>query len=169
MSAASDAEDLARAKTLIHCLDMRSTDYGLGLYAVLRVLEQEAQAAGRLTNACIVGRELFKDQETRCGFVQAIGLMSAGSILGSFGETGWKDICAHTAQEHGIAEFFAKWSYQVVQRAHCELDWQSNGREEVDREIDAYVGKIHANLAGLTLSGKTNPGVSPLAQSRKRL
>lgn len=169
MSAPFDEEDLARAATLIECLGMQSTDYGLGLYAVLRVLGQEAEAAGRLTNACLVGREIYKHQEVRCGFTQAIGLMVAGNILGSFGETGWKDICSNTAKEHGHPDFFADWSYQVVQRAHCELDWQSSGREEVSREIEAYVGKINAHLAGLALSEGTSISKLPSNQSRKRL
>jgi hypothetical protein len=148
-------QDAERAKVLIRCLDMSRIDYGLGLYAVLRILEQEAQCEDRLTQASIVSRDLFKTQQDRCPFESAIALLVNGELLGSFGEKGWQAICENASDEKDVSEYYAAASFKVVQYAHHALNWKGDEEEGVEKEIQAYVKRLKANLQAQDIQNQT--------------
>lgn len=158
--------DYEYARTLIECLGMERIDYGLGLYAVLRLLAERAQGEGRYTRANIVGREIYKTREDRCAFEQAIALLVDGKLLGSFGEEGWRNICNNAAGEYGGSEYCAADSFKVVQYPHQSLDWRGEEIEEVENEIQAYVLRLRANLEGAKIDQKTVSSPSRTHHSR---
>lgn len=160
--------EVAAARRIIKALDASSINYGLGLYAALRVLHEENQAAGRSTTALIIGRNLFKEQRESSRFEIAACLKIGDTVLGVMGEEGWSAVCRAFAEEKGQPDFFVSLACEFLQRPDQSLQWNENEQEEVESEIRELVGKIRAGLTAQTLDVQT-PATASIRQLKARL
>lgn len=148
-------DELARARVLVSLLDPVDP-YRLGLYAVLRVLCQEARARDQWSSAFVVERGASEHPVVaQRSNASEYALQVRGVVLGLHGEEGWDEIMQRLATEKGWAQCFADNRCCVIQHPHAELNWAGAEEEEVEAEICQRQKALEAALQAHELGQAT--------------